>query len=301
MLITGWTKAHAFFIIMGGYHAYDQNGALFPLEPDAVVQLVRKGKLLPLMTDELSDKSKGDDLSKGLAILQTIWFVVQCIARFIEGLPLTHLEVMTLAYTVMTVAMYITWWDKPLNVNCAIRVPGVPFKGEPKRIHILIEIFGYLAGDRDSYVDIRKLPRVPTFWAGTPRKETVGYADAVGLLVAIAFGAVHCIAWSYALPSPVKVLLWRVSAIAIIAIPVGGFLASPFIWRGDGQGESELSRTLLYLLFSSFWLSCTYVFVGFFIYIGARMILLLLSFTALKGLHYTVFQATQWVDFIPHL
>ena len=286
---------------MGGYHAYDGNGALYPLRSDDVVELVREGKLLPLTPDELSDKSKGDILSKGLAILQTIWFVVQCIVRLIEGLPLTHLEVMTLAYTVMTVAMYITWWDKPLNVNCAIRVPGVPFEGEPKPIPpILIEIFGYLAGDRDAYVEIRKLPRVPTFWAGTPKKETVGYADTVEMLVAIAFGAVHCIAWSYALPSPVKLLLWRVSAIAIIAVPVVALIATPFIWMGDGRGE-EISRPLFYLLFPSFWLSCTYIFVGFFIYVGARMILLLLSFSALKSLPYTVFKATQWIEFIPHL
>lgn len=33
-------------------------------------------------------------------------------------------EVMTLAYTVITVAMYAAWWHKPLNISCPVGVPG---------------------------------------------------------------------------------------------------------------------------------------------------------------------------------
>ncbi|KAF7971483.1 hypothetical protein HWV62_21006 [Athelia sp. TMB] len=104
-----WTVAHAFFIIAGGYHGYDENAALYPLHPKTVVSLVEGGKLVPPTIEALADRSKGDVLSKGIAILQTIWFVVQCIARLAEHLPVTNLEVMTLAYTVITVAMYIAW------------------------------------------------------------------------------------------------------------------------------------------------------------------------------------------------
>ena len=35
---------HAFFVIMGGYHAYDEDGPLYPLSPKAVVSLVRDSK-----------------------------------------------------------------------------------------------------------------------------------------------------------------------------------------------------------------------------------------------------------------
>lgn len=120
---TGWTWAHGFFIIMGGFLFYNTEGPRYPLSPAVVVELVRRGHLVPPTADEISNQSKGDAVSKGVAVAQTLWFVVQCIARRAEHLPVTNLEVMTLAYTVITVAMYAAWWEKPLNVDCAVRVP----------------------------------------------------------------------------------------------------------------------------------------------------------------------------------
>ena len=66
------------------------------------------------------DRSKGDALSKGIAILQTGWFILQCIARKIQGLAVTELEVVTLAFAALNFAVYVFWWNKPLDV-------GVPF------------------------------------------------------------------------------------------------------------------------------------------------------------------------------
>ncbi|KAF8659461.1 hypothetical protein AX16_001828 [Volvariella volvacea WC 439] len=50
----------------------------------------------------------------------TSWFVVQCIARHIEGLALTELELVTLAFAALNAMTYILWWDKPLNVEYPI-------------------------------------------------------------------------------------------------------------------------------------------------------------------------------------
>lgn len=65
---------------------------------------------------EIQDKSKGDPLSKGLALFQTIWFFVQCILRLAHHFPITELEIMTGAYVVLTIATYALWWNKPLDV-----------------------------------------------------------------------------------------------------------------------------------------------------------------------------------------
>ncbi|KZP21845.1 hypothetical protein FIBSPDRAFT_825300, partial [Athelia psychrophila] len=118
----GWKRSHAFLVTMGGFLFYSADGPLYPLSPENVIELVRRGHLVPPTADEIANQSKGDALSKGVAVAQTLWFVVQCIARRAERLPVTTLEIMTLAYTVMTVAMYAAWWDKPLNVSCAVRV-----------------------------------------------------------------------------------------------------------------------------------------------------------------------------------
>ncbi|KAF7977233.1 hypothetical protein HWV62_4333 [Athelia sp. TMB] len=207
------TKTHAFFAIMGGYQACDENGPIHPLDPDEVVKLVRDGKLVPPTGSELSNQSKGDVLSKGVVILQTVWFVVQCIARLVGNLPLTNLEVMTLAYTVMTVAMYVAWWDKPLNVSCAIRVPGARAE-EMTRYHRIWEtIFFYVIGAQDDE-DLDYLQRVPTFWAGTVDEDDFIKADIIALLVAMAFGASGNYEREAAFPSSKRLLeerctLWR--------------------------------------------------------------------------------------------
>ena len=46
---------------------------------------------------DINDRSKGDGLSKAIAILQTTWFIVQIIAQGQQGLAVTELELVTLA------------------------------------------------------------------------------------------------------------------------------------------------------------------------------------------------------------
>ena len=69
-------------------------------------------------------KSKADWLAKALAIFQTMWMVIQTIARRASGLPL--LELSTLAHVLCTVIMYGAWWKKPQYVSDPIEVPIEP-------------------------------------------------------------------------------------------------------------------------------------------------------------------------------
>ena len=47
--------------------------------------------------EEIDDRSKGDALSKGIALLQITWFIIQLIARRVQGLTITELELTTAA------------------------------------------------------------------------------------------------------------------------------------------------------------------------------------------------------------
>ena len=286
-----WEIAHAFFIIMGGYNFCGEDGPLHPLSPANAVELVRRGHLVQPTSEELANQSKGDALSKAVAIVQTLWFVMQCIARGIEHLPMTNLEVMTLAYTVMTVAMYIVWWDKPLNISCAMRVPEEPVEGERSDEYESAwgRIWVYVIGWQDIYVDLRKCTRVPTFW-GADRTSSSIPADAIALVVAMVFGAVHCIAWSYTFQSHLEQQLWRACAIAIIGIPaalgVGAVVSLVLEFQTDI--EVQTSMTVLYVPLTL-------------IYITARIILILISFTSLRMLPAAAYQTVQWTTFVPHI
>ncbi|KAF8649022.1 hypothetical protein AX16_006064 [Volvariella volvacea WC 439] len=81
----------------------------------------KRGVIFPTISeDEIRDKAKGDFLSKLVVIMQTSWFVIQCIARHAQGLVVTELELVTLAFATLNVIMYFLWWSKPLNAEYPI-------------------------------------------------------------------------------------------------------------------------------------------------------------------------------------
>ena len=72
--------------------------------------------------EEITDRSKGDALSKLIFILQSTWFILQCVGRRVQGLNLTHIELTTLALASLNGITFILWWDKPLGAQTAVRV-----------------------------------------------------------------------------------------------------------------------------------------------------------------------------------
>ncbi|KDR72665.1 hypothetical protein GALMADRAFT_73470 [Galerina marginata CBS 339.88] len=118
-----WTLYHGFFISMGGFNLFC-DGKHIPLSLKRLEQLEECGWIAwpGISEQEIKDKSKGDFLSKGIAVSQTVWFVVQCVARFEQGLAVTELELVTMAFVILNVALYWAWWDKPLDVRCPVDV-----------------------------------------------------------------------------------------------------------------------------------------------------------------------------------
>jgi hypothetical protein len=70
----------------------------------------------------IKDRSKGDALSKIIAILQTTWFIAQCVARGQQRIALTELELITLALASLNAVTFAIWWHKPLEVRDPIKV-----------------------------------------------------------------------------------------------------------------------------------------------------------------------------------
>ena len=72
--------------------------------------------ILKIPVEEINDKSKADFVAKTVAIIQTLWFVLQVINRAIQGLTMTELEFTMLAHMVLNFFIYWCWWNKPVNV-----------------------------------------------------------------------------------------------------------------------------------------------------------------------------------------
>ncbi|KAJ7290508.1 hypothetical protein C8J57DRAFT_994666, partial [Mycena rebaudengoi] len=55
-------------------------------------------------------------LSKCVALAQGLWYTAHWLARAVQHLPVTELEVATMAFAVANVFIWILWWGKPLDV-----------------------------------------------------------------------------------------------------------------------------------------------------------------------------------------
>lgn len=120
-----WRLEHAFYANSGGFLLQCPDCAAFPVNAASVYFLVSKGYIdLPDMTaDEIKDKSKADSFAKFAAIFQGFWLIAQTIARLVQGLPLSQLELFTLAFVVSTAMSYYFWWRKPQNVSTPTVIP----------------------------------------------------------------------------------------------------------------------------------------------------------------------------------
>jgi hypothetical protein len=113
---------------MGGFMLFEGDVAKGVLSQEKLSDLLAQGKIeFPIVTvEEIQDRSKGDGFSKTIALGQTLWFVVQCLARGAEHLDLTLIELVTLSLAALNGVMYFLWWYKPLDVRCPIRVYILP-------------------------------------------------------------------------------------------------------------------------------------------------------------------------------
>ena len=166
-VVEEWSLQLGFFAVMGGFkvrmpdeHAR-RNEQGFTLTPLGVV-LMAEANLLPnvgRLEAVVEDKTKVDSLAKGLVCIQTGWMLIQTIARKASGLPITLLELNTLAHVGCAVLMYIIWWHKPKDVL------------EPETIDIDDVLSVFLADDRftESYIPVD--PEIPILPKSNPYHE----------------------------------------------------------------------------------------------------------------------------------
>lgn len=118
-----WTKTHGFYAEMGGFRvkvdssAGDSQQYIFRVKELAWLKDNNIVDLPETTSRELSDRSKADWVAKSIAFAQSVWFMFQVLARVSHGLPITTLELATVAFISCTALMYFFWWDKPMDLE----------------------------------------------------------------------------------------------------------------------------------------------------------------------------------------
>ncbi|CAG7853299.1 SubName: Full=Uncharacterized protein {ECO:0000313/EMBL:CCA70984.1} [Serendipita indica DSM 11827] len=274
---------------------------LHPLDEFDVFRLLKDRKLRLPTSAELQDKCKSDGLAKFLVVVQTLWFIAQCIARKVSKLPLTELEVITLGYTLLTVSMYIAWWDKPYRVTFPVRVyETLPErtneqKGLKRRMeegNFVVIALAHATGSQGELVDLRSVKRVPMFYSGYNETQwnVSNFASILTtIIVGTLFGAVHFLAWSSPFPSTHMQFLWRFAAIIMTAVPPAA--AVGFILVGLMAMVSEKLGALILL---PLLLLPPLYFVG-------RGITIVLALVTLATLPLDAYRDVEWSDIFPHI
>ena len=105
-----WTMAHSFYAIAGGFaFEIDKNDPRTQFLPSAcpskltlsargVALLVECGYIPTVSEKDLWDKSKGNNMTKALVLIQALWMLAQICSRLVVHLPVTLLEVNTAAH-----------------------------------------------------------------------------------------------------------------------------------------------------------------------------------------------------------
>ncbi|KAH6912730.1 hypothetical protein BKA70DRAFT_1264786 [Coprinopsis sp. MPI-PUGE-AT-0042] len=128
-----WTIIHSHFLQMGGY-IFREGSDVKYIDLEEILSSDERGLAIrtallqrPETRGDLEDRSKGDALAKLLVLGQIAWSILNCIARTVQRLTVTKLEVVALSYAIVSAFSYFFWWHKPLDVQSPI-VVDIPCK-----------------------------------------------------------------------------------------------------------------------------------------------------------------------------
>ncbi|KAJ7751613.1 hypothetical protein B0H16DRAFT_1419388 [Mycena metata] len=296
------SRTHGFFCTMGGFVAQEGYPIARLKQLPAYISAIRN-----VEEEDITDRSKGDALSKGVALAQGLWFITQCMARVSQHLPVTELEVATLAFAAISILIRSLWWWKPLDVQRPIAVaraygtldpPDQVSEASQTGVPLWKHLDNMVSATYGQYPNYHVIPStsVPAFWTmeiralDTHKFWHSGFITTTTLLCTGAiFGSIHCMAWGSIFPSGAEMWIWRIASVYIVAFPslIGCTAACSILFRL--KADSWVWQILL--VFS--WITCP-------IYIVCRLVLVVLSFTTLRALSSADFVDVSWSKYIPH-
>lgn len=223
---------------------------------------------LPDVTERhIQDKSKSNSLVTTLALVQIAQLVAALGSRWRQGISVSQLEAVALAYAVCAVFTYALQWSCPKDV-------GVPITTQALR-----------PASREDILAIGREGRARWWWGGMFTSYTIPYMCTphdsanhdVGTLLGLAiFGAFHLIAWAFAFPTAGERLAWQIASIATAVIPLLILAVMVLVMRltSDRRRPDYWERKLQFL---SVWPMAAISFI----FVSIRMFMMVETFRSL--------------------
>lgn len=286
-----WSLRHGFCADMGGFAvtlnarprfqaASDglvseiQDAISYPLRWNDLEKMTEKNAIaIPRITAEVIDeRSKTDYLAQSVTFIQVSWFVLTTVARVAKHLPISALEVSTLAFVSCAAAVAFFWWEKPLDFGSST-VIKIPIQDRD----LFLSMFEQLDFSPSEQELAERI--APREWFVRTReiKDKAVHMVWIGCV----FNGIHVTAWDFSFPSNTELLLWRICSIAACLSVLGMYLTF-FVHSGTLN---------LVVGFG----------IGAPIYIAARLFLIVEVFLSLRSLPAGVYQDLGWDNFLPHV
>lgn len=325
---TGWTVTHGFFAWMGGFMLYFNDNQRATLTPDELLNFLREGSvdIIPVIAEaDIEDRSKGDALSKGIAILQLAWFTLQLVARYVQNLSITLLELDTLAVAALIGIAYGFWWKKPKDVGRPHAVYWKAATSPPSEltydkvnaifsskdwvnifltyIYPIASLMGTGIFNSPRAVHSRRVPSAGGYDRENARRHRI-IILLIGSLSGAVFGSIHCLGWNVLFQGRTEQILWRAASLAIVSAPLSIFLLNTYAIRLD---HFWLDRFWLDRSWLNHWsniveaVTFLAMLANFLMYAVARVTVIVLILMSFRSLPPGVYDAVSWTKFIPHL
>lgn len=119
-----WGTVQGFCLGMNGVLLLTKDDWTYPVHCSNVVALIETRVIKPshLRARDIQDRAKADSFAKGFTLLQAFWVTCNVIARRAYNMPITALEIATVAYISCAAATYIIWWNKPKDMVTPITI-----------------------------------------------------------------------------------------------------------------------------------------------------------------------------------
>jgi hypothetical protein len=266
-----WTRVHGYFVCMGGFTLHDPaavNQTNSILTPDEFLYLLENDYIdIPRITrDEIEDRSKYTWFTKLVALCQTVWFLIRVIARGVQRLPITELELLTSALAGTNWIIYLLCWNKPFNVQYPIPIvlkkPTTPenwpvFVPNGKGIGSLAEtswdfVFEFfphsLFSDKYKVEKNDKGEPIPWFIDMVrpffrPTRvipvEVIVYSLHAVAFCGMSLGGIHCVGWFFYFPTRAELILWRVCSVVLMGVP---FSSTLMYWLATKVWSKETTQ-----------------------------------------------------------
>lgn len=289
-----WTMQHGFYIDMGCFQvelkgksaslpAGKENSDIIELD-DCFRFTIRLEDLISLMkadllsapdisTHELEERNKNDQFARVITSLQVFYFVFQFFGRLVYNLPISNLELSTIAFVCSAVLIEYFWWDKPLDLRT-----GTVVKLDPGKNGQFISIFPKLRFDTPEQ-DLAEWGKGDfALFFDRLKESDINTRLAFGLLTAVLINGIHISAWNNSFPSETEQLLWQITSTSACG-------AIFLLWVGTNIRAETVRLVICCLSVTLYWI--------------CRVYLMIAVFVGLRSVPEALYQTVSWQNVLP--